>query len=634
MSQPLSKRLSIRKALASAFIVALAFSLSPVAKAQANKTPTMIVLDNSGSMTAQDAGGQTRIDAAKQASTQLINDISDRTDVGLTYYGGNTGETEADVEMGCQDVTIVGGPSRGNAGTLIDTINSLQPRGFTPIGKALTDTAAELPEGGNIVLVSDGIANCTPPDVCEVAQELAQSGINLVINTIGLNVDPAAREELECIAGVGGGTYADASDAQSLTDALTRAASRQYNSYTSDVTKIDGASEQSAAVEIDEDTELFLTDLPQESRFWKIPVEPGETISVSANTVTDPTVLTMGQGGIKLEAQLHTEEAPQYGLRGRCTRVSFDNFKPGLAVRGIQNASVASKEVGTNNCDTDAIYLEISRSGDYLNGQDIPTEITIERFGKVDESTIGNVTEEHSSVDLPEAAASEAHPVTPGQWFTSAADLDPAGEKVSSIIVPGETHFYALPVDYGQELRAAVETTFDQIDSSALGTHLYIQAFSPNRAEIELTNRDTSYADDNGLKTFGFFAPVSAANLFEKSSQGISLRSPWQGGTQYLAVTYLPSGQDEDVSATDQLPTLEYELVAEAFGDPVDPPVFASLTGATPSTSTTPSDVAEDEQISEAAEEDSSSFPIVWIGLGVIGLGIIIGLIFALRRKN
>lgn len=634
MSQPLSKRLSIRKALASAFIVALAFSLSPVAKAQANETPTMIVLDNSGSMTAQDAGGQTRIDAAKQASTQLINDISDRTDVGLTYYGGNTGETEADVEMGCQDVTIVGGPSRGNAGTLIDTINSLQPRGFTPIGKAITDTAAELPEGGNIVLVSDGIANCTPPDVCEVAQELAQSGINLVINTIGLNVDPAAREELECIAGVGSGTYADASDAQSLTDALTRAASRQYNSYTSDVTKIDGASEQSAAVEIDEDTELFLTDLPQESRFWKIPVEPGETISVSANTVTDPTVLTMGQGRIKLEAQLHTEEAPQYGLRGRCTRVSFDNFKPGIAVRGIQNASVVSKEVGTNNCDTNAIYLEISRSGDYLNGQDIPTEITIERFGKVDESTIGNVTEEHSSVDLPEAAASEAHPVTPGQWFTSAADLDPAGEKVSSIIVPGETHFYALPVDYGQELRAAVETTFDQIDSSALGTHLYIQAFSPNRAEIVLTNRDTSYADDNGLKTFGFFASVSAANLFEKSSQGISLRSPWQGGTQYLVVTYLPSGQDEDVSATDQLPTLEYKLVAEAFGDPVDPPVFASLTGATPSTSTTPSSVAEDEQISEAAEEESSSFPIVWIGLGVIGLGVIIGLIFALRRKN
>lgn len=69
MSQPLSKRLSIRKALASTFIVALAFSLSPVAKAQANETPTMIVLDNSGSMTAQDAGGQTRIDAAKQAST-------------------------------------------------------------------------------------------------------------------------------------------------------------------------------------------------------------------------------------------------------------------------------------------------------------------------------------------------------------------------------------------------------------------------------------------------------------------------------------------------------------------------------------------------------------------------------------
>lgn len=76
----------------------------------------------------------------------------------------------------------------------------------------------------------------------------------------------------------------------------------------------------------------------------------------------------MRQGEIKLEAQLHTEEAPQDGLLGRCTRVSFDNFKPGLSVRGIQNASVVSKEVGTNNRDTDAIYMEFSRSGEYLDG--------------------------------------------------------------------------------------------------------------------------------------------------------------------------------------------------------------------------------------------------------------------------
>ncbi|WP_231686503.1 hypothetical protein [Corynebacterium deserti] len=99
-------------------------------------------------------------------------------------------------------------------------------------------------------------------------------------------------------------------------------------------------------------------------------------------------------------------------------------------------------------------------------------------------------------------------------------------------------------------------------------------------------------------------------------------------------MTYLPSGQDEDVSATDQLPTLEYELVAESFGDPVDPPVFASLSGSTPSASTTPSAISEDEQISEASEEDSSSFPIAWVGLGVIGLGVIIRLIFALTRRN
>ncbi|BAU95400.1 hypothetical protein N24_1138 [Corynebacterium suranareeae] len=633
----MSQHIRAKKLFAGIFTCVLAATLSPTSFAQeppdAQATPTMIVLDNSGSMTAQDAGNQTRIDAAKQAATDLIEDISDHTDIGFAYYGGNTGETAADMEQGCQDVTIIDGPAKGNADTLIDTISQLSPRGFTPIGKALTDSAAELPEGGNIVLVSDGIANCTPPDVCEVAEELTAKGINLTINTIGLNVDPAAREELECIAKTGGGIYTDASDAQTLSDALTRVTTRQYAKYETNAEKIDGALAQEDAVALDTDTALFATDLGQESYFWKIPVEAGETISVSANTVTDPTVLTMNQGQIYLDAQLHTAEPPRHGLQGRCTHVSDDNFTPGLAVRGIQSATVVSKEIGSDDCDTDAIYLEISRSGDYFDGETIPTEITIERFGKVDDTTIGEVTET-TDVELPAASTSEATEATPGQWFDSPTELDAAGEKVTATIVPGETHFYALPVDYGQQLRGGIRTTFSQVVGSQLGDRLYLQAFNPSRAEVDLTNSSPTSKELETLETFGYVAPVSYANMFADGARNKNHSGTWQGGTQYLAVTYLPFGEDEDISAQDQLLTLDYELVAEAHGTPIDPPVFAELKNSSAQDSAPTSASDSEDATTTASSEESNGLSIMWIALGVVALGIIIGLAFVLRKKN
>lgn len=126
--------------------------------------PTMVVLDSSGSMTTEDAGGQSRSDAAKEAANQFIDELSGTLDLGLVTYGGNTGETPEEYEAGCQDITVVRGPTNGQAAQLKDHIEGLEPRGYTPIGESLRQAAAEFPDGeaGTIVLVSDGIATCTP----------------------------------------------------------------------------------------------------------------------------------------------------------------------------------------------------------------------------------------------------------------------------------------------------------------------------------------------------------------------------------------------------------------------------------------------------------------------------------------
>lgn len=88
--------------------------------------------------------------------------------------------------------------------------------------------------------------------MCEVAAELADQGVDLVINTVGFNVDESARAELECIAQAGNGTYADASDADSLVAELKRAATRTAVGYESDLEQIDGNSSQTSLTPIPE----------------------------------------------------------------------------------------------------------------------------------------------------------------------------------------------------------------------------------------------------------------------------------------------------------------------------------------------------------------------------------------------
>ena len=57
-------------------IAGVLFALLAVPQAVAEDAPsTAVIIDASGSMLAPDAGGQTRMDAAKQATEGLLNDL-------------------------------------------------------------------------------------------------------------------------------------------------------------------------------------------------------------------------------------------------------------------------------------------------------------------------------------------------------------------------------------------------------------------------------------------------------------------------------------------------------------------------------------------------------------------------------
>lgn len=196
---------------------------TPGALAAEQYPNTALIMDASGSMWAPDASGvTTRMEAAKQAAIQLVDGLPEEQKLALLTYGTGTGNSDAEKEAGCQDVkTLV--PLGGAKTDVTTKISELVASGYTPIGKSLLEAEKEVGGDGasHIVLISDGIDTCAPPPVADVAREIKDRNPDMTIDVIGLNVDDATRTELQGIADAGGGTYADATDAQSLLDKLT-----------------------------------------------------------------------------------------------------------------------------------------------------------------------------------------------------------------------------------------------------------------------------------------------------------------------------------------------------------------------------------------------------------------------------
>ena len=124
-------------------IAGVLLAVLTVPQAAAEDSPsTSVIIDASGSMLAPDAGGQTRMDAAKQATEGLLNDLPKEQRLSLLTYGTQTGSGDEEKAAGCQDVTTLV-PMGGNRAEMVSKVRGLKPRGYTPIGKALLQAEKE-----------------------------------------------------------------------------------------------------------------------------------------------------------------------------------------------------------------------------------------------------------------------------------------------------------------------------------------------------------------------------------------------------------------------------------------------------------------------------------------------------------
>jgi hypothetical protein len=184
-----------------------------------------LVLDASGSMNAKLADGQTRIDAAKKAVSDLVSRLDSNTRLALRAYGHQSPTQKKD----CNDTAMLVSfaPLASNRAEVIAQAQGLHAQGYTPITHALTaaahDIATEQGSERIVVLVSDGQETCSS-DPCVAARALAEADAKLVIHAIGFGVGAAARMQLQCIANVARGSYFDANSTSGITSMLGKAA--------------------------------------------------------------------------------------------------------------------------------------------------------------------------------------------------------------------------------------------------------------------------------------------------------------------------------------------------------------------------------------------------------------------------
>ncbi len=212
---------SVRRVFVVLFVLAATLVQVPSGDAQTDSPGLLLIMDASGSMNRDAGDGNTLLDEAKDALREIVNRLPSEANVGLRVYGHRT--SNDDQAVGCVDTELVVPVGPVDRAAMTEAIDAFDASGFTPIGLSLQEAVADLGDaGGTIILVSDGVDTCAPPDPCEVAQQLAEDGYITQIHTVGLFLqDQAAVDQLQCIADVGNGTFSGIDSTEHLFDRLS-----------------------------------------------------------------------------------------------------------------------------------------------------------------------------------------------------------------------------------------------------------------------------------------------------------------------------------------------------------------------------------------------------------------------------
>ena len=634
-------------------IAGVLLAVLTVPQAVAEDAPsTAVIIDASGSMLAPDAGGQTRMDAAKQATEGLLNDLPKEQRLSLLTYGTQTGSGDEEKAAGCQDVTTLV-PMGGNRAEMVSKVKGLNPRGYTPIGKSLQQAEKELPGQGarQIVLVSDGIDTCAPPPVCEVAKQIRERGVDIVINVIGLNVDDQARSELQCVAKEGGGSYADAKDAASLKEQLVLKSTRNLQKYQSGGEQAHGAPTAAEARPIEvggmkdgkpdpkhyQDLMPAVGTNPDRQLHWKVKLEKGERLGIGY-ILPPPPVAGNGLGSIAfMDAK----------ITGAKDLPCMDKYKQGSIANEFSHpleGFALSYVVGENpSCGPGDYDISLERSGGLGGNHDLPVEFMLWKVPKADgaTSTSAPPTDTPKPENLEVGRSNGALPTALGP--SDAPAVKPG--TYDAEIVPGEMLWFKVPVAEGQRLQMSfdvppidlenkdvIEGIGRRIEWSVMGPTFYpvdtnaVKENNSNDHGVDVNDREAVTASTTTL-------PVRWGNM---NSSDSDVSGSFVSGEQYVALRYNTLFRKADAH-TQSIP-VKFRIAVAATGEAEKAPTLTYRNNGQQSTTT--SAAADASTTNNADGNDAGGIKptatMLALGGGAVGLValLLVGVVLITRKRR
>ncbi len=218
-----------------AMLIAVFLFLGLTAHAQTpEKTRILIIFDASGSMTTP-IEKWTRIQVAKRMAIKLIDSLSTfkNVELALRVYGH---QKTVDLKD-CKDSRLEVPFAPNNLVIMKKRVNSLIPKGWTPIAYSLQECEKDFPAEKGVrnlvIIITDGMEECTG-DPCQISAALQKKGIFLKPFIIGLGSSEQFKFKFDCV-----GTYYDANTEKDFENVVGVIVSQAMNATSCQINLLD-----------------------------------------------------------------------------------------------------------------------------------------------------------------------------------------------------------------------------------------------------------------------------------------------------------------------------------------------------------------------------------------------------------
>ncbi|MFW6692565.1 hypothetical protein [Streptomyces sp. MAR4 CNX-425] len=298
---------------------------------------------------------------------------------------------------------------------------------------------------------------------------------------------------------------------------------------------------------------------PEEQLYYSVTLDAKSTAWVSAVAVPRPGTKVDGNDGIELA--LAAKDGTPCGMT---SRVEFDEDN---AARPIAN-HVRRLIQPDGECQQAGVYdFTVTREGEATGGpEDWVLELRFMEEPPLAKAASTTPPEPESlPTEQPPPPTAKAEPRTGGTGFNDAVGIDQG--VWSDRIKPGDTHFYRVPLDWGQQLFLTAEfgTTrvTDPSDYASRGVGL--DFYDPARGHVG-SYAQSYYGDEPAAAPLGA-PPIAYENRYQRYLPGIG--NTGVAGWYYLAVTV--TDEVGEFTAGGGVPVV---LRTTVTGEPKEGPVY------------------------------------------------------------